>query len=44
VYFLGKYIEKNKLYDSLNKRIIHCGADLLGEVLEVETFTVSDFK
>ncbi|CAK8695885.1 unnamed protein product [Clavelina lepadiformis] len=41
---LGKYIESNKLYDPLNKRIIHCKNDLLGEVFQVDQFTVTDFK
>nr|CAB3263713.1 E3 ubiquitin-protein ligase Mdm2 [Phallusia mammillata] len=44
VYFLGKYIEQKELYDPSNKRIIRCENDLLGEVLQVPQFFVTDFK
>ncbi|CAG5128329.1 unnamed protein product, partial [Candidula unifasciata] len=38
------YIRERVLYDEQNPRIVHCGKDLLGAALEVDTFTVHDAK
>lgn len=43
VHFLGKYIEKKKLYDPKNHLIVKCANDLLGDLLGIEEFQLINF-
>lgn len=43
VHFLGKYIERKKLYDSKNHLVVKCANDLLGDLLGIEQFQLINF-
>ncbi|XP_069612295.1 protein Mdm4 [Ranitomeya imitator] len=42
MHFLGQYIMVKQLYDKRQQHIVHCGADELGKLLGITTFSVKD--
>lgn len=40
MHYLGQYIIVKELYDKQRQHIVHCQDDPLGELLEVESFSV----
>ncbi|KAM8977240.1 protein Mdm4 [Pelodytes ibericus] len=42
MHYLGQYIMVKQLYDKQQQHIVHCGADELGELLGIATFSVKD--
>ncbi|CAL1539888.1 unnamed protein product, partial [Lymnaea stagnalis] len=42
IQLVREYISQRTLYDQQDPRIVHCGGDLLGEALNVESFTVNE--
>lgn len=42
MHYLGQYILGKQLYDKQRQHIVHCQDDPLGELLEVESFSVKN--
>lgn len=42
MHYLGQYIMGKQLYDKQRQHIVHCQDDPLGELLEVESFSVKN--
>ncbi|XP_040841439.1 protein Mdm4 isoform X7 [Ochotona curzoniae] len=42
MHYLGQYIMVKQLYDQKEQHMVHCGGDLLGELLGRESFSVKD--
>ncbi|XP_053310335.1 protein Mdm4 [Spea bombifrons] len=42
MHYLGQYIMVKQLFDKQQQHIVHCGADELGELLGITTFSVKD--
>ncbi|KAM4861842.1 protein Mdm4 isoform 5-T9 [Thomomys bottae] len=42
MHYLGQYIMVKQLYDQQEQHMVYCGGDLLGELLERESFSVKD--
>uniref|UniRef100_A0A6I8NNW8 MDM4 regulator of p53 n=1 Tax=Ornithorhynchus anatinus TaxID=9258 RepID=A0A6I8NNW8_ORNAN len=42
MHFLGQYIMVKQLYDQQAQHMVHCGGDLLGELLGLQSFSVKD--
>ncbi|XP_072564484.1 protein Mdm4-like isoform X2 [Paramormyrops kingsleyae] len=42
MHYLGQYIMVKQLYDKQRQHIVHCQDDPLGELLEVESFSVKN--
>ncbi|XP_037535575.1 protein Mdm4 isoform X2 [Nematolebias whitei] len=42
MHYLGQYIIEKQLYDKQRQHIVHCQDDPLGELLEVESFSVKN--
>ena len=42
MHYLGQYIMVKQLYDKQRQHIVHCQDDPLGELLEVDSFSVKN--
>lgn len=42
MHYLGQYIMGKQLYDKQRQHIVHCQDDPLGELLEVDSFSVKN--
>ncbi|XP_017534374.1 protein Mdm4 isoform X3 [Manis javanica] len=42
MHHLGQYIMAKRLYDQQEQHVVHCGGDLLGELLGCRSFSVKD--
>nr|XP_020012143.1 protein Mdm4-like isoform X2 [Castor canadensis] len=42
MHYLGQYIMVKQLYDQQQQHMVHCGGDLLGELLGRQSFSVKD--
>ncbi|XP_036765571.2 protein Mdm4 isoform X1 [Manis pentadactyla] len=42
MHYLGQYIMVKQLYDQREQHMVHCGGDLLGELLGCQSFSVKD--
>lgn len=42
MHYLGQYIMVKQLYDQKEQHMVHCGGDLLGELLGRQSFSVKD--
>ncbi|KAM5239128.1 protein Mdm4 isoform 3-T3 [Ctenodactylus gundi] len=42
MHYLGQYIMVKQLYDQQQQHLVHCGGDLLGDLLGCQSFSVKD--
>ena len=42
IFYLGRYIFQNKLYDQKQQHVVNLGSDPLGAALGIDTFSVKE--